>query len=129
MEGIQENSGRRQSVSGIEQLDSSNNKRTIINQSSEVKENIIPPRLTTQSAQPDQQYNDSGSGEFHEMPEEKNALEAPKAFRKSITDQAKTKIQLTFKNVVITADIKKGRNEPIETKTIINDVSGTILPG
>lgn len=71
MEDIQ-NSGRRQSVSGIEQLDSSNNKRTIINQSSEVKENIIPPRLTTQIGAAKVEYNDSGSGEFHEMPEEKN---------------------------------------------------------
>jgi len=52
-----------------------------------------------------------------------------KNLKKSITDQAKTKIQLTFRNVVITADVRRGRREPVETKTIINDVSGTILPG
>jgi ABC-type multidrug transport system ATPase subunit len=36
---------------------------------------------------------------------------------------------LTFKNVMISAEIPKGRGQLPDTKVIINDVSGTILPG
>ena len=99
----------------------------MINGSTSLKDNVIPPRPSTQAGFAKPEKNDSDSGEFHELPDDNQ--NAVKAFRKSITEQAKTKIQLTFKNVVITADVRRSRREPVVTKTIIDDVSGTIMPG
>jgi ABC-type multidrug transport system fused ATPase/permease subunit len=62
---------------------------------------------------------------------QQNVLEvAPK---KEITPSTKKKIQLSFENISISAIPKKKRcgnkGPPAQPKVILNDVSGTILPG
>jgi ABC-type multidrug transport system fused ATPase/permease subunit len=54
--------------------------------------------------------------------------------KKDIPQSTKKKIQLTFENIQISAIPKKKRcgnkgQAPSQPKVILNDVSGTILPG
>lgn len=70
--------------------DSNQNKKTEINRST--GGGNTAPRMSTQKLMKETDGESNDSGEFHDFPDQKEQQAAMKAFRKSFTDTAKTKV-------------------------------------